>query len=284
VTFIDENGYLYFNQIGGIDPAVLPGSLVTVHSRQGPLTGVLGHKPVHLTPPTERGKAVELSKLWIDLGMKDGKEVKEIVEIGDPVTYQLGVTRMGEHRISSPGCDDKVGAFVVMEALRLVAQAKKKNLPVALFAVSTVQEEIGLRGAKTSCFGIDPLVGIAVDVTHASDNPGADAKTVGSVKLGDGPTIARGANFNKSLVEHMITSAKKGKIPYQPHCAPGATGTDANSIQISRAGVATALVGIPNRYMHTQVEIVDLRDLSSSAQLLADTVLSMTQRMDFIPA
>jgi endoglucanase len=289
VTHIDEAGFVYFNPIGGIDPSVLLGIVVLIHTRSGIVSGVIGHKPVHLIPAEERGKKIELSKLWIDLGVESGSKAKQLVSVGDAITFSLGVTELSQHSLAAPGCDDRVGVFVVMEALRLVAKevkqkGLKKKFPVALFAVSTVQEEIGLRGAKTSCYEIDPLVGIAVDVTHASDNPGAEAKKIGTVKLGAGPTIARGPNINPVLENLLVATAKKKKINYQTLSAPGATGTDANVMQISRSGVASALIGIPNRYMHTPVEMVDLRDLEAAAKLIAQTVLSITSRMSFIPA
>ena len=191
--------------------------------------------------------------------------------------------------ITTPACDDKTGLFTVMEAFRLVAskyktKEKKKKFPVALYAVSTVQEELGLCGARTSCFGIDPLVGIAVDVEHATDNPGASAKLIGEVNLGSGPTIARGANVNPIVEELLVKTAKAKKIPYQSIAEPRATGTDANAMQISRAGVAAGLIGLPNRYMHTQVEVVDLRDLEAASKLLAEAVMRITPKMSFIPA
>ncbi|HMO18364.1 MAG TPA: M42 family metallopeptidase [Oligoflexia bacterium] len=287
VHHIDDQGFLHVAQIGGIDPAVLPGSPVVILTSGGPLDGVIGHKPVHLTTAADRGKPVEFSKIWIDIGAKNGAEARKLVSIGDPVTFRLQVTRLGGSLVASPGCDNKVGAFVVMEALRLVASKirgkEKKKFPVALFSVSTVQEEIGLRGAQTSAFGIDPHVGIAVDVTHATDNPGADAKSIGSVKLGQGAAIARGPNINPVLENHMRTVARKKKIPVQLYAAPRGTGTDANAIQVTRAGVATALVSIPNRYMHTSVEVVDTKDLEITSRLLAETILGFTPRMSFIP-
>ncbi|MBP9837526.1 MAG: M42 family metallopeptidase [Proteobacteria bacterium] len=285
VNHINDNGFIHFGSIGGIDPAVLPGSYITIHAREGKVEGVIGHKPVHLITPEERGKQVSMSNLWIDIGAASGDETKKLVSVGDPITFKLAANMLNKNIIASAGCDDKVGLFVCMEALRIVSTTipKRKKHPVALYAVSTVQEEIGLRGAKTSCYGIDPLVGIAVDVTHASDNPGADAKNIGSVKLGKGPTIARGANINPVLEELLVDTAKKKKLPYQPLSAPNATGTDANAIQISKAGVAAALIGIPNRYMHTQVEICDLRDLETAAKLIAETVIRITSRTSFIP-
>ena len=287
VHHINDQGFLHVGSIGGVDPAVLPGSVVTILTQDGDIDGIIGFKPIHLLAPNERGQGADLSRLWVDIGAKDGAEAKKKIRVGDPIVYRLGVTRMGKDIIVSPGCDDKVGLFVCMEALRLVAQkvkgsAKKKH-PVALYSVSTVQEEIGLRGARTSCYGIDPKVGIAVDVTHASDNPGAEPKNVGTVKLGAGPTISRGANINPIVEEILFKIAKTKKIPHQPQSSPGATGTDANSIQITRSGVAAGLVGIPNRYMHTTVEVVDLRDLENAAKLLAEFVLSITKRTSFIP-
>jgi endoglucanase len=222
------------------------------------------------------------------MGAKNAEEVKKLVANGDPITFKLGVTELANDKIVSPGCDDKVGVYVVMEAMRLVSNSiigsKKKNFPVAIYAVSTVQEEIGLRGARTSAFGIDPLVGIAVDVTHASDNPGAEAKKIGTMKLGEGAGIARGPNINPVLEKLILETAKKKKIPVQTYAAPGATGTDANAIQINRSGVAAALVSLPNRYMHTPVEMVNLKDLDIAAKLIAETIMSISAKMDFIPS
>ena len=285
VNHIDESGFISFGGIGGIDPAVLPGTVVSILAETGEVAGVIGHKPVHLMSPEERGKQVDMRKLWIDIGAGDGKEARKLIRVGDPITFKLGVTHLGKNILASPACDDKVGLFVCMEALRIVSEkiGKRKKHPIALFAVSTVQEEVGLRGAKTSSFGVDPQVGIAVDVTHASDNPGADPKQVGTVKFGQGPTIARGPNINVVLEKLLTDTGKKKKIPFQTLAAPGITGTDANVIQVSRAGVAAALIGIPNRYMHTSVELVDLRDLESASKLIAETVLRITARTNFIP-
>lgn len=287
VTYIDEQGFIYVNQIGGIDSAVLPGTNLTVHTDSGPIDGIIGFKPVHLTTAAERGKPIEFSKVWVDIGAKSGEEARKLVSMGDPITFKLGVTKLRNDIIASPGCDNKVGTFVVMEAMRLVAQkikgANKKKFPVALYSVSTVQEEIGLRGARTSCYGIDPHVGIAVDVTHASDNPGAEARKIGTIKMGAGAGVARGPNINPVLETLIRNTAKKKRIPMQLYASPGATGTDANAMQISRAGIAAGLISIPNRYMHTPVEVVNLSDLETASKLLCETILNITARMDFIP-
>lgn len=281
VRMINDDGFLYFNTVGGIDATVLPGTRVTVHNKRGPVEGVIGRKPVHLMKPEERNNAkIELQDLWIDIGAKNKAAALKRVAVADPVTYRLEMVRLGEDYITSPGLDDKVGAFVIMEAARL---AKAMKLKCALYAVATVQEELGLRGARTSAYGIDPLVGIAIDVTHATDNPGADKRISGDIALGKGPVIERGPNINPVVGELLIEAATKAKIPHQIDAAAGATGTDANAIQITRAGVAAGLVSIPNRYMHTQVEVVSLTDLENAAKLIAQTVARIDAKMCFIP-
>lgn len=280
VKYVDDNGYIFFSAIGGIDPSVVPGSRVVVHTEHGPVDGVIGRKPVHLLKPEERGAKTELREMWVDIGTKDKKETKQVVRIGDPITFRLEMVHLGRDLVTSPAFDNKCGTFVVMEAVRLCSV---KKIKCALFAVSTVQEEVGLRGARTSCFGIDPEVGIAVDVTHGTDYPDIDKRINGEVKLGSGPTIARGANINPKLEALLVKTAKAKRIPVQTEGAPGGTPTDANVMQLSRSGVATALVGVPNRYMHTQVEVVSLSDLGTAARLIAETVARIDRRTNFIP-
>lgn len=280
VKYIDDNGYIFFAPIGGLDPSVIVGSRVVVHSQHGPIEGVIGRKPVHLMKQEERGAKIEMRELWIDIGAKNKRETEQVVSVGDPVTFRLEMVALGRDFVTSPAFDNKCGTFVVMEALRLCAERKMSG---ALFAVSTVQEEIGLRGARTSCYGIDPQVGIAVDVTHATDYPDIDKRTNGDLKLGAGPVITSGANINPKLGELFLKTAKAKRIPFQREGAPGGTGTDANAIQLTRAGVATALISVPNRYMHTPVEIISLGDLEATAKLIADTVCAITKRTNFIP-
>ena len=281
IQHINDEGFLHFASVGGIDPTVLPGSRVTVHAKKGPVEGVIGRKPIHLMKQEERGQGkVELTDLWIDIGAKDKATAAKQVSVADPVTYKLGAQKLGDHLITSPALDNKVGCYVVMEALRL---ASTKKLNCSLYAVATVQEEIGLRGARTSAYGVDPQVGIAVDVTHATDNPGADKRAVGDVRLGAGAVIERGANINTALCDAFLATAKKKKIAHQLSAAPNATPTDANAIQISKAGVAAALISVPNRYMHTQVEVCHLDDLDACAKLIAETVATFNSRTSFIP-
>lgn len=282
VNYVNDDGYIYFEAVGGIDNTVLPGSRLTIWSKKGPVEGVIGRKPIHLMKPEERNQGkVERTDLWIDIGTKNKAETLKRVSIGDPVTYKLGLTRIGDDYIASPGLDNKVGTWVVMEALRLAVESKK--LKCQVFAVATVQEEIGLRGAKTSCYAIDPAVAIAVDVTHATDNPGADKKVAGDCKLGGGAVIERGANINPILFDLILDTAEKKKIKHQLAAAPAGTGTDANAMQLSRAGTAAGLISIPNRYMHTQVELCSLTDLQACADLLAETLLRIDGKSTFIP-
>ncbi len=283
VRYITDEGFVHFGPIGGIDATVVPGLTLTVHTARGRVEGVVGRKAIHLMKPEERSSAkVDLNDLWLDIGAKDKKAAEKRVALGDPITYKLGVTKMDGDLIASPGMDDKVGAFIVMEALRLI-QASRRRCRCAVFAVSTVQEELGLRGARTSCFGLDPAVGIAVDVTHSADYPGAEKKIVGDLAVGKGPVISIGPNINPVLGKLLMDTARRKKIPHQREGEPSATGTDANAIQITRAGVAAALVSVPNRYMHTPVEVVSLSDLENVARLLAETCLQITPKTDFIP-
>lgn len=281
VKHINKDGFIYVGSLGGIDTGVLPGARATIYSEKGTVPAVVGRKPIHAQTGEERGKVGnDLDKIWLDIGAKSKKDAQKMVEIGDSITFKLGVLELGKDFISAPGLDDKVGVFIAMEALKLCSKAK---LHVGLYAVSTVQEEVGLRGARTAAFTIDPEVGIAIDVTHASDNPGSTSPIATECKLAAGPAISRGPNTNPVVEKMLIGAAKKGKIPYQLSPSPSLLGNDANAIQVSRGGVATASIGIPNRYMHTQVEICSLQDLWNSARLLAEFIKSITPKTDFRP-
>jgi endoglucanase len=280
VQHIDDNGFLYVQPIGGWDMQILLGQHLTVWTRHGPVNGVVSRKAPHLLTNEERGKVPQFTDVWIDVGVKDRKEAEEVVALGDPVTAALGFRELRNGLVSAPGLDDKVGVWVVMETLRLL---RDRPLQAAVYSVSTVQEEIGLRGAATSAYGIHPTIGIAVDVCHATDTPGNDKKSVGDTRLGQGPTVFRGPNINPRVFEKLEETAKAHEIAVQVRGAPRATGTDANVIQISREGVATALIGIPNRYMHSPVEIVQLEDLDRAARLLAEFCASVTPQMDWTP-
>jgi len=282
VQYIDENGFLYFAPIGGVDEQLLPGKRVWVHTQKGPLMGVVGRKPIHLIDPKDREKVAKVHEQFIDVGAKNKREAKRLVNIGDPITFAGGLENLVGDRVVSRGFDDKVGSFVVAEVLRQIGE-KKERPRCTVYGVSTVQEELGLRGATTSAYQIQPDVGIAIEVGHASDYPEVDKKRVGEHKLGSGPIVARGANINPSVYKLLIQAANRMKIPVQFLGAPRATGTDANVIQLSRKGVATGLVSVPLRYMHTPTEVLSLRDLEATCRLLVGFIYALKEGMSFIP-
>jgi endoglucanase len=281
VKHITKDGFVYVSPLGGIDAGVLLGTHVTIHAKGGAINGIFGRKPIHQQSAEERDRVkLDLDKMWVDIGAKTQKEAEKRIAIGDPVTFKLGVTELGPDLVSSPGLDNRVGLFVAMETLRLCA---KEKLSVGLFSVSTVQEEVGLRGARTAAFSVDPEVGIAIDVTHASDNPANDNAKAVPCKLGSGPCFSHGPNTNPVVADMLVAAAKKLKIPYQPAPSAQLLGNDANAIQVSRGGVATGSIGIPNRYMHTQVEVCSLADLENAARVLAGFVKSISAKTDFRP-
>lgn len=282
VVHIGEEGFVSFDTVGGFDLAIVPGRKVCIHTQKGPIVGVIGKKPIHKMTAEDRRRTPEKHDLWIDIGVADGKEAQRLVAIGDPVTYEANFEIIRGDVAVSRGFDDKMGAFLAAEVMRRVAASKRK-LKAALYSVATVQEEVGLRGAQTSAFGIDPLVGIAMDVTFASDHPGMEKRQYGDIRLGRGPVISRGANVNPVVFERLVAAAKGKKIPYQVSAEPGATGTDANPMQVSRAGVATGLVSVALRYMHTPTEVLSLKDLDHTAALLTEFVLGLDQRTSFLP-
>lgn len=280
ISYIDDSGFLYAQTIGGWDPQQLIGQRMTVWSKKGPINGVIARKPIHLLDETERKQVVKVIELWIDIGANSKEDAQEVVRIGDPVTLQLGFQKLRNNLANAPAMDNRTGLWVVLEALRRASEGK---LHCSLFSVSTVQEEVGLRGATTSAFSVEPQVGIAVDVTHATDCPTIDKRLQGDIKLGSGPVIFRGPNMNPVVVDRLISVAEKNEIPFQLSALGRAAPNDSNSLQISRGGVATGLVAIPNRYMHSAVETISLDDIDHAAELLAQFALSLSDNEDFTP-
>lgn len=280
VNTIDDKGYVSFVPVGGVDTAILGAQRVIIHGAKGPVPGVIGRTAIHLTDQEDRNKALKVHQMWVDIGAKDRKDAEKVIAVGDAITIDTGFLALRDDKIVARGLDDRIGAFVIIETMRLLAKAK---LDVAVYCVTTVQEEIGLRGAATSAYGVNPHVGIAVDVGHAIDYPTADVKRHGETKIHAGPIIGRGPNINPVVGRQLIQAAKAKKIPYQVGAEPRATGTDANAIQISRGGVAAGLVSIPNRYMHSPVELISLRDTENAAKLLAEWILTLRSDSSFIP-
>lgn len=280
VTYVSDDGYLSVSSIGGVDAAILPGMRVDVHTSEGTLRGVVGRKPIHLIPPDDRKTVTPIDKLVIDLGMP-AKAVKKRVRVGDSITFGVGFERFGKGMAVSRSFDDKAGVWVAVRVLEKLAEAER---PQGDFTTAiTVQEEIGVRGGETSAYGVHPDVGIAFDVTHATDYPGIEKTKHGSIVCGEGPVIARGPNINPVVFDRLVAAAEAEGIPYQVEAEPGVTGTDARGIQISRGGKATGLVSVPLRYMHTPTEVIELSDLEATVRLIVRFVRDLDESVSFVP-
>ncbi len=283
ISHIDEFGFLYAQTIGGWDPQQLIGQAMTVWTTNGPVNAAISRKPIHLLDAKEREQVVKLEELWLDIGAADQAEAAERVRIGDPVTLDLKYRELTQDIVCGPGMDNKTGMWTVIEALRRVAGDTSSTLQCHLHSVATVQEEIGLRGAKTAAGSIRPDVAIAVDVAHASDCPTIEKRKQGEIKIGGGPVIFRGPNINRKVADRLIHLCETNGLPFQPAAIGRATPNDANALQISGSGVATGLVAIPNRYMHSAVEVISLNDIDNIAQLLMLFAQNLSAEDDFTP-
>lgn len=285
VTHVDDDGFLYIEGIGGWDPQVLVGQRVRLLARSGEVLGVIGKKPIHLMKGDEKEKASKMADLWVDIGARNRDEVKARgVRVGDPAVLDARLIELGDDLIASRSIDNRIGAFVVLEAVRLLAQEGAP--PSAMVAaVATTQEEIGYHGggARPAAYQLDPQVALVVDVTFASDAPGIEKKEVGEHKLGGGPVLTRGSAAHPVVFERLVEVAEREGIPYTITAAPRLTSTDADAIYLSRHGVATGIISVPNRYMHSPNEIVSLKDLERTAQLIAAFCRSLGPGDDFTP-
>lgn len=285
ITHIDEEGFLYFEGIGGWDSQVLVGQRVRVLSREAELVGVIGKKPIHLIKGDEREQATKVKELWIDIGAPDrDAATARGVRVGDPGVLDARLVELGDGLIASRSIDNRIGALVVLEALRLLAQDGGR--PAAqVAAVATAQEEIGYSGggARTSAYRLEPEVALVVDVTFATDSPGMEKKELGEHKLGGGPVLSRGSASHALVVERLVAVAEREQIPYTLTASPRFTATDADAIYLTRAGVATGLISVPNRYMHSPNEMVSTRDLEYAARLIAAFVRDLGPNTDFVP-
>jgi endoglucanase len=283
ITHIDDDGFLYIAEIGGWDPQVLVGQRVTILSKSGDVTGVIGKKAIHLMTPEDRKKALETKALWVDVGASSGDQVREMgVRVADPMVVCQGMVRLAGDRIASRAIDDRVGAFVALEAIRMLSD----DPPVACAtAVATVQEEIGFTGggARAGAYVLEPDVAIAIDVTFSTDVPDVDKKELGEHQLGGGPVLSRGSAAHDNVFQMLTDVAEAEGIPYTIQASPKATRTDADGIFLTRGGVPTGLISIPNRYMHSPNEIISIEDLFHSARLIAAFIRRLTPETDFTP-
>jgi putative aminopeptidase FrvX len=278
VTHVDEKGFLWFTSIGGWDPQILVGQRVEIRGKDGFIRGVVGRKPIHLLEADQRKKVVELKGMHIDIGAKDGEEASELVRVGDPVVIAAEPVPMLGERLVSKAMDNRLGAYVALESLRRANEGGE--IAGSFAAVAAVQEEIGLFGARTAAFEVRPDIAIAVDVTHATDAPGVDEKELGASPLGSGPVIGRGSTLSPKVFELLVETAEAEDIEHSISASGRGTSTDADVLQISRAGIPTGLVSIPLRYMHSPVEMVDLADVEATVALLAAFAARLTADVD----
>lgn len=282
VTHIDDEGFLSFDTIGGWDHQVFVGQRVVLLGRTGQVSGVVGKKAIHLIEREEREKVSKVEDLWIDIGASSKEEASERVRIGDPGVLAAEVLDFPNGRVVSRSIDNRIGAFVVLEAVRLLSGHRST---ASVTAVATTREEIAANGggARSSAHRLEPDVAIVIDVTHATDYPGLDKRKHGDYRLNGGPVLSRGASVSELVFDLLVKTAEVEQIPYSIEAASRDTHTDAEAIWNAHHGVATALVSVPNRYMHSPNEMVALDDLDRTARLLAAFAGRLRSDTSFIP-
>ena len=282
VQYIDDDGFVYIQPIGGWDPQVLVGQRIRFLASSGQVIGVVGRKPIHLMKADDREKAVKFTDLWIDIGASNREEAQKRLAVGDPGVIDGKAHDFPNNRIVSRSIDDRIGAFTVLEALRGYA---KKPGAGRVIAVATTQEEIAYMGggALVAANSVRPAMAIVVDVTHASDAPTIEKKEIGEQKLGGGPVISRGSVLSPVVFEMLRNLATQKSIPFAVHAVGRDTSTNADAIHIAQNGVATALVSIANRYMHSPNEMVSLDDVDHTAELLVEACRMVDAKTDFTP-
>jgi len=279
VTHIDDDGYLWFAEVGGWDPQILVGQRVVLETKGGSIRGVVGKKPIHLLRGDERKKVAEIRELHIDVGAADGDQAREHVRVGDVAVIDAEPTELLGGRLASRALDNRIGSYVALEAARLVAEAGGSKWELAV--VAATQEETTFGGSRTSAFSLEPDAAIVLDVTHATDAPGIEVKEMGKHPLGSGPVISRGSTLNPGVFELLHDTAEAAQIPFTIEATGRATGTDADAVHLSRGGVPTGLVSIPLRYMHSPVELVQLEDVENAAKLVAAFALALQADSSF---
>ncbi len=280
VTYVDDEGFLWFDRIGGWDDQVVVGQRVVISTASGEVRGVVGKKAAHLLAPEDRSNVTKLSELWIDIGSAGKEQTLARVAIGDPIVLDVPPLELSEDLWASRSFDNRAGAFVALEALRLL---KDMTRACSVVAVAATHEEITMSGALNMAFHIRPTVGIAIDVTHATDYPGAPKKADNDVKVGGGPVLTRGSSVNPHVFSGLMASGASLGVNTPIQAAGRSSGTDADAMMRSGAGIATGLVSIPNRYMHSPNEVISLRDLEDAARVIAGFVATITAESDFRP-
>jgi len=280
VNYIDDQGYLYVRRMGGVDAAITKAQRVVIHTRRGPVKGVVGNVAPHLTKQEGDPKPPKIHEIFIDIGAGKRSDAEKLVRVGDPITLADEFDLLRGDLAVARAFDNRIGTFAVAEALRLLAESMAK-VKAEVCAVSNVQEEVGLLGARQIAYSLKPDVALVVDVTHATDYPTVNKAQHGDVKIGGGPAITHGGCNHPEVVARLEAVAKAKKIPLQHEAMSSTSGTDTDAIFWTRGGIASALISLPDRYMHSPVEVVSLKDLEQIPQLLAAFVLSVKRGEKF---
>jgi putative aminopeptidase FrvX len=280
VNYINEEGFIYVRKLGGVDAAITKAQRVVIHARSGPVKGVVGNVAPHLMKEEKDAKPPKIHDLFIDIGVENRKEAEKLVRIGDPITLTDEFDLLRNGLVVARAFDNRIGTFAVAETLRLLKQSKAKP-HAEVCAVSNVQEEVGLLGARQIAYSLKPDVALVVDVTHATDYPTVSKAQHGDVKVGRGPTITHGGCNHPEVVLRLEEVAQARKIPLQHETVSSTSGTDTDAIFWTRGGIASGLVSLPNRYMHSPVEVVSLKDLEMIPELLAAFATSLKQGEQF---
>ena len=274
VNYITDDGYIYVRKMGGVDAAITKAQRLTIHTRRGPVNGVVGNVAPHLTREEKEPKPPKMHDLFIDIGVSSREEAEKLVRTADPITLNDQFEMLRGDLAVARAFDNRIGTFAVAEALRLLKESKAK-LAAEICAVSNVQEEIGLLGARQIAYTLKPDVALVVDVTHATDYPTVNKAQHGDVRVGCGPSVTHGGCNHPEVVARLEKIAATKKIPLQHEATSGTSGTDTDAIFWTRGGIASALISLPNRYMHSPVELISLKDLELIPQLLAAFAASL---------
>lgn len=278
VTSIDDEGYVWFQPVGGWDDQIMTGQRVRIMTANGPISGAVGRRAAHTLSAEERGQASKIKDLWIDIGAANGEEARRMVQIGDPMVIEQPIVEMPNNRLVARGLDNRVGSFVALEVLRLLSE---NRVDADVYAVAASQEEITFLGARTSAFQLDPTVAIVFDVTHATDYPNADVRGSGKITVGAGPVLSRGSIVHPLVYQRLVAAANNQGIQFMTDAAPRGTGTDGDGYAPARGGIPTGVVSFPNRYMHSPNELLSLDDLDACARLVAAFVRELGPNPDF---
>jgi len=280
VNYIDKNGFLYVRKLGGVDAIVARAQRVVIHTRNGPVRGVIGNVAPHLTKLDKERKVPEIGDLFIDIGAADRTEAERVVRIGDPVTLSDEFELLRNDLAVARAFDNRIGTFAVAEALRLLG-ANRRKLKAEVCAVSNIMEEVGLLGARQIAYSLKPDVALVVDVTHATDYPTVSQQLHGDIRIGKGPTLTHGGCNHPEVIARLEQVAKKKNIKLQHEAMSASSGTDTDVIFWTRGGIASGLISLPNRYMHSPVELVSLKDLENIPELMAAFALSLERGEQF---